>query len=166
MEKNEIAIHAVKISCFAGIWSVSVALGEHGGTQKHNDSCFFHSLWFIRFMFAHVFLSCTVCWAKTTYSCQYLMDMSLRWERTILSEYYSSHSILEDIARTLGPSWNYLPSGKPKRKYRQRKQKSGCRGSLLVWLKKINPLKIISQQFSSPMPNTFVRCEQVCLSHS
>lgn len=93
-------------------------------------------------------VSVTICWAKTTYSRQDLLDLSLSWKKTISSDYHSSHDIPEDIARTPDSPWIVLPSGKPKRKRRHRKQKRGCRAGPLARLKK--------QPFRTPLPSIFL----------
>ena len=67
---------------------------------------------------------------------------------SITSDYHWFYNILEDIARTPGAPWVVLPGGKPKRSWKQRKQKRGCRAGPLARLKR--------RPFKPPLPSLFL----------
>lgn len=105
-------------------------------------------LLFIRiYVWVHVF-SITIHWVESTYSRQDLLNLELVWRNIHCVACHQFHGIPEEIIRAPGSPWLVLPSGKPRKKCKQRRQKFVCRVSLLVWLTK--------QRFKPLLPSIFL----------
>lgn len=92
--------------------------------------CFLHVC-----VWMYVFFT-TVCQVESTYSCQDLLSLGFHCARAITLDYHHFHCIPEDIIGTQGSLWLVLPSGNPKRKGKQRRQRPGCRAGPLTQLQR------------------------------
>ena len=78
------------------------------------------------------FPSCAV---KNTYNLD-VLSIGQVIEGSVSNEFLRIHNIPDNITRTPGSPWIIIPASRNRRRRRERKQKRGCRGGVLVRLRK------------------------------
>ncbi len=98
------------------------------------------------FLLLCVFLFITS--VKHNYSRQELLDIGFQHKITVTHDFYRTHNIPKDFTRPPGSPWIVVGLGGRHRRRRERKQKRGCRASLLIRLRK--------QPYKPPLPSMFL----------
>lgn len=90
---------------------------------------------------------CMFCRADNTYSQHDLLKIGACSERSVTAEFHRSYGIPVDTARSPGSQWITIPTGRRRRRCRERKQKQGSRAGALARLRR--------QPYKPPLPSVF-----------
>lgn len=124
------------------------------------------SCWFqcIVVVMVWMFLCVRVCLSKIRhiYTPAMLRKVGFSFSVDITMDYQQLHNIPLDIARSLGTPWVVVvgPRGH-RRQRRERRQKWGCRGGLLEWLRKKPYRAMLSSIFLTNVRSIFHKTDKL-----